>query len=654
MKYYYLNRVTIKNWKGIKDLTIRPGTKKNVYIMGANEAGKTTFKDAFSWLLSDKDSRDQSTFKIYPNWYEKSPRNNEKDWPLVEAELVSVIDGEPQDKLKLKKQFAERWTKPQGETRYTYKGDTTNYYINEKEVKATEYDAYLEENLADPEVLQMLTNPFFFGDELHWQKRREIITDMIETPDISQAFKSTEMPELHEDVGDDITGWIKSQEKKMREIDKELDSINYHAQLSNIEEVNDEDIEEIEKEISMLKNELTDLRNERATKKAGGNKNELQSQINMVKNEIQSIKSKHESKIEKKLSELEVEKAKYKMQLSNNKEKKTKIKDELERLKEEKQELVKDYKEWEKAKLEKCPECGAAKEDMDPEKVEDFNNRKAKKLKEIKEDGTKKVRRIKEIEENILPVIEEDFVNIIEKKTNVGEKISRYEKKKGEFTDNEEYQELIERKQKLEDELKTVNKEVETPELDDQIEKAEKKLDDLQDQKAELKSKQTKLEDFQEVQEREKELQEDYKELARKVSAAKEAETNYYKIVEEKANELFSLAKVKLFEKQKNGKINDICEIYHDGDNFSTNLNRGHRIRVGIDIINRLSSYYGLTLPLILDNSESVTTKVPTVGQRFYLRVILEKVGWKREDEFDKIVEATGKTPMFIKYKGAN
>lgn len=38
-----------------------------------------------------------------------------------------------------------------------------------------------------------------------------------------------------------------------------------------------------------------------------------------------------------------------------------------------------------------------------------------------------------------------------------------------------------------------------------------------------------------------------------------------------------------------------------------TGLNNGMKINVGIDIINTLSRAYGVTVPLFVDNAESVT-----------------------------------------------
>ena len=40
---------------------------------------------------------------------------------------------------------------------------------------------------------------------------------------------------------------------------------------------------------------------------------------------------------------------------------------------------------------------------------------------------------------------------------------------------------------------------------------------------------------------------------------------------------------------------------------YSTDLNTGARINVGLDVINTLSKHYGVMLPIFVDNAESVT-----------------------------------------------
>ena len=84
--------------------------------------------------------------------------------------------------------------------------------------------------------------------------------------------------------------------------------------------------------------------------------------------------------------------------------------------------------------------------------------------------------------------------------------------------------------------------------------------------------------------------------------------------VENGINDKFHLAKFRLFREQANGGVEDRCDVTYDGVPYM-GLNNGMKINVGIDIINTLSRAYGVTVPLFVDNAESVTNLEKTDGQ---------------------------------------
>ena len=76
--------------------------------------------------------------------------------------------------------------------------------------------------------------------------------------------------------------------------------------------------------------------------------------------------------------------------------------------------------------------------------------------------------------------------------------------------------------------------------------------------------------------------------------------------VESGANSLFRIARFRLFREQANGGVEERCDVVYNGVSYG-GLNDGMKINVGIDIINALSHHYGVTVPLFVDNAESVT-----------------------------------------------
>ena len=78
------------------------------------------------------------------------------------------------------------------------------------------------------------------------------------------------------------------------------------------------------------------------------------------------------------------------------------------------------------------------------------------------------------------------------------------------------------------------------------------------------------------------------------------------RFVEDSINGCFRIARFRLFREQANGGIEDRCDVVHDGVPYIS-VNNGMKINLGIDIINTLSTAYGVRVPLFVDNAESVT-----------------------------------------------
>jgi hypothetical protein len=106
-------------------------------------------------------------------------------------------------------------------------------------------------------------------------------------------------------------------------------------------------------------------------------------------------------------------------------------------------------------------------------------------------------------------------------------------------------------------------------------------------------------------------------------------------MLEEKVNDKFSMAKFTLFETQINGALNEVCTVTYDGVPWNAGLNNSAKINVGIDIINVLSEFYGLRMPIFIDNAESVTKIINTKSQIIKLVVdeTCKQLTVKKENE---------------------
>ena len=109
------------------------------------------------------------------------------------------------------------------------------------------------------------------------------------------------------------------------------------------------------------------------------------------------------------------------------------------------------------------------------------------------------------------------------------------------------------------------------------------------------------------------ELQEDARRAAEKLDELEGMlflidEYSRYKtqFVEDSINSMFRVARFRLFREQANGGVEDRCDVVYEGIPY-INLNSAAKTNVGIDIINTLSTAYGVSVPLFVDNAESVT-----------------------------------------------
>ena len=171
-----LQSLTLHNFKGIRDFSLDL-QGRDVSIYGDNGTGKTTIFDAFTWLLFDKDSKDQATFDI------KTLDADNKPLPGLDHEVEAVLDLGGRT-ITLKKSYKEVYTKKRGSAEASFTGHTTDYFVDGVPVKKKEYDETIAE-IADEGVFKLLTNPRFFNDQLHWQKRRELLLEVC--GDVSDA-----------------------------------------------------------------------------------------------------------------------------------------------------------------------------------------------------------------------------------------------------------------------------------------------------------------------------------------------------------------------------------------------------------------------------------------------------------------------------------
>ena len=167
MNVLTINKLTLKNFKGIKDFTLEPNG--NTSVFGDNGTGKTTVQDGVSWLFFGKDSQGKSDFQLKPVTKDGQERHN------LETEVEGGFEYNNKT-IVLRKRFYEKYTKKRGTAKQEFTGHTTDYFIDGVPAKKKGYDSKIAE-IIDINAFKLVTNPMEFN-HLHWTARRQILLEM--------------------------------------------------------------------------------------------------------------------------------------------------------------------------------------------------------------------------------------------------------------------------------------------------------------------------------------------------------------------------------------------------------------------------------------------------------------------------------------------
>lgn len=173
-KQVKIKRLTLCNFKGLRNVTVE-FSEDATTISGRNGTGKTTIKDAFSWLLWGKDSEGNTDSKFGI----KTNDANGNFIPDLEHEVsgtVEVIDTETGavDTVEFRRVLVEEWKVPNGETERVLKGHHTDYFCNGVPLKTkAEYDKRINDIIPEA-VFKVITDPYYFLT-LHWKAQREML-----------------------------------------------------------------------------------------------------------------------------------------------------------------------------------------------------------------------------------------------------------------------------------------------------------------------------------------------------------------------------------------------------------------------------------------------------------------------------------------------
>src|SRR5690625_2582545 len=396
----------LSHFKGIKDLEIDfNGDDTRIY--GDNGTGKTTVFDAFVWLLFNKDSNNNSNFDIKTldndgNVIHRRQHKGKKNHSNTRKETT------------IKKVYKEKWTRHRSAIEETFSGHTTSHYIDGVPSKKKEYDDFIK-TIVDEDIFQLLTNPSYFNEILHWTKRRELLLEVagdITDEDVIASNKDLEgLSDLLNDHNiDDLKKVVAA---KRREVNKAIEEIPTRIDEihRNLPDTSNLDREKIEANIDKLSAEIEKQENEIQKIRLGAATNDLKRQVSDLELKIAKVKNSHEQdeqnelyRLKAKLQEEESNQSIMRNELKSLEQQKqsnaARIKDLEQQMNELRQEYMEENaKEFNHEENCKCPTC---EQELPQEQVTEiatkFNVDKSNKLEEINEKGKSLKEQVEELE----------------------------------------------------------------------------------------------------------------------------------------------------------------------------------------------------------------------------------------------------------------
>lgn len=647
-----LIRMALENFKGIKKAEFNfGGFDANIY--GANGTGKTTVFDAFTWLLFGKASEERANFSPKTITAEGAAHNLDHS---VECDIE--IDG---TRTTFKRVYHEVYKKTRGYAEAVLSGHTTDYYINGVPKKEKEYQKFWSEVFDSDEEVKLLTMPSYFAEQLHWEKRRAILLEICgNISDLAIMDNDTELKELSALIGsnsvDEYKKIIKAQKTT---INKKLELIP--ARIDEATKAIPDDLptsskEELEQAAANLRKAISEAEAERASIIAGDDKEaHTRTEIAELNAALSEAKAKYAEKQRtaddaalKKVQEIRELLADAEDGLSGYTRTLEQAKNRVEDIENERNQILSAHrnKQTEKAEMEAeqfderltvCDKCGQA---LPADKVLDlkamFNERKSNRLSELTAEMESLVERgKKEASKEMLAEAKANVEEWEHKVNGCRETISAIK------LDLEEVQEVakIEKLPPFEttDEYKQIAAKIEA--LKNGKHEApntttvDEKLTDLRiDEEvtmasiAALETEATQKARIEELEREEKELGKQFEEAERALYLCEKFTRVKAALLNDKINEHFSTVKFQLFKQNiTNDGIDDICDVLVPTSTGAfvpfSDANKAARLNAGIEIIGVLGEYYGVELPIFVDNAESVTHIVPTKGQLIRLVV---------------------------------
>lgn len=606
-------------------------------LSGQNEVGKSTVKRIILDVLNCHDENDREITGIRPH--------DENGVEIDDVDIVRAVTFEIDGKAKTLKKVTRQKRNKKGEIT----GSVTDYSINDVPYKMADYNQYINDNMAELGVLPFCLNAMTLLNKSQAEQRLalasyfgtrtdEEICDMFpQFAELKPMFDDGDVDQLKKVCRGKLNGTggrngSKGLVKERDEISTRIDTIhstNEYTDLAELElqkKTYEPQLKEIEDKLSDYNKILKD-------------KQKATEDIMNLKFELSDMERKANADNQKKRMELQAQLDDFNASIHKGESmiraKKANIENSEREVRFCTENLEKVRADWKKTKelafdesSINCPMCG---QKLPEDKIEsmraDFDERKAKNLKELEDKGNALLSDSKELKQAIedrkkeIADLEAELKELTERHDIVAKELGKVPTDI-DMTGNNEYQAL---KAKIEEKEKALADENDTSEL---IRKLKNERNELLRQ---VSSVDTKIElgvannkriddSIADLEDKRKDLNQEIADWERKLDLLKEFTRKKNELLQADVNKYLDFATAKLFRPLLNGDTEECCDFVYNGEAYARNLNHGARMLTEVDICRAFQKVANVDFPIIIDDTESVDDwRIPQIDNQLIM-----------------------------------
>ena len=621
--------LTLENFRSIKNMTV-DFDGQDADVLGANGTGKTTIANAICWLLIDRPMTEEADF---------TPKTEGTHGLNHKASMtVELPNGQ---RMTLAKDFYEKWTRKRGSATEEFTGNVTDYYIDGVKSKKKEYTEILENACGiDIERVKMLMVLGYFADTMKTDEKRRILFEMAgEFTDMDVIAANEELEGIENfllmpgtsDKNYTIEQWKKIVVEQKKKLNKDLETLpaRIDEASKNVAE-NIEDAETLNAELRRLEEKKADLEAQKRSLSTEDGKQEAARaalaglEVDLATKRAayieqgaaanQEVNTKIESLREKGF-DLDVEGDRIIRERNE-------VGVRREEMQQQREALLKEYasvaaRQWD-AGSEICPTCHQSMpQSLIEELRAQFNETNATEKEDINRRGQacskEKIEALSARESELTQQIEAIHEQQ-KKRTKELSELRASLTTLPPFEETAEYKEITARMEEMRDRLR-LGQSAE----DGRMNAYDRDIQTVKDEIAEVNLRIAKAQSSEESRKRVGELRQQLKDTAEEmeylehgIHLCEEFVRTKARMVTDSINAHFHYVRFILFRDQINGGLREICEPTVESKDGTwveyRSANYAAQVNAKLDIVTTLGRHYGVHLPILMDQGESVTS----------------------------------------------